>query len=350
MTTSDLAQESDKILRNYLHRLQDVLGNERKSLLDGALNSVGLKWKHLKEQPLQQQQFGEIISYLRRNGIPEITLKLFNHLMLPDFGLYGYALASSDNLQKACEIASQYLRLTSDRFQEHFYIEGDRAILECLPNPLYRHQRIDICEEFIAGNWRGFHLLLPDSIDLSQIKICLDYPAPDYQHHYKALFSCKVNFGGDKVHFIFPAAWLASEITTADADLVALCQAQCESLLDPEKNTHELINKIRNLVMQERHFLMTLDQAAQRYCMSPRTLRQHLYDLGTSFKDIVLDLRMQIAKQYLESTYIPIKEIAYLLNYSQPSAFQRAFKAYFDISPKQMRKTSGLKASIARIR
>ncbi len=66
-------------------------------------------------------------------------------------------------------------------------------------------------------------------------------------------------------------------------------------------------------------------------------LRKRLYQLGTSYKEVVLDVRMNLAQHYLDSTALPIQEIAYLLDYSQPAPFSRAFKRQFGTSPQHWR-------------
>ena len=46
---------------------------------------------------------------------------------------------------------------------------------------------------------------------------------------------------------------------------------------------------------------------------------------------------MALAKHYLEETDLAIQEIAYLLDYSQPAPFSRAFKIHFGVSPDHSR-------------
>ena len=82
-----------------------------------------------------------------------------------------------------------------------------------------------------------------------------------------------------------------------------------------------------------------LEEAAAELNLSPGQLRKRLYRAGTSYKQIVLDIRMALAQHYLQDTALPVQEIAYLLDYSQPAPFSRAFKAYFGLSPEQSRNT-----------
>ena len=78
-------------------------------------------------------------------------------------------------------------------------------------------------------------------------------------------------------------------------------------------------------------------EAAAALHLSPGQLRKRLYRAGTTYKKIVLEIRMSLARHYLQDTALPVQEIAYLLDYSQPAPFSRAYKAHFGISPEHHR-------------
>ena len=71
-----------------------------------------------------------------------------------------------------------------------------------------------------------------------------------------------------------------------------------------------------------------MEEAANVMSMSTAQLRKRLYRAGTSYKSIVLEVRMGLGRHYLESTHLSVQEIAYLLDYSQPGPFSRAFKKF----------------------
>src|SRR5262249_21828347 len=73
---------------------------------------------------------------------------------------------------------------------------------------------------------------------------------------------------------------------------------------------------------------------ARRLGMSPRTLQRHLAGEGTTFKDLVADARMQLARNYLAQRRVPVTEIAFVLGFADVSAFSRAFKRWTGQSPR----------------
>jgi AraC-like DNA-binding protein len=71
--------------------------------------------------------------------------------------------------------------------------------------------------------------------------------------------------------------------------------------------------------------------------MSERTLRRRLGEGATSFKRILDEVRRELAIGYVQERQLSTGEIAFLLRYSEPSAFQRAFKRWTKLTPSEYR-------------
>jgi AraC-like DNA-binding protein len=71
--------------------------------------------------------------------------------------------------------------------------------------------------------------------------------------------------------------------------------------------------------------------------MSVRTLHRRLSDEGTSHKQLLEQLRRELAATYLRERAIAISEAAYLLGFSEPSAFHRAFRRWTGQTPAEFR-------------
>jgi AraC-like DNA-binding protein len=85
--------------------------------------------------------------------------------------------------------------------------------------------------------------------------------------------------------------------------------------------------------------MLRLEEAADALLLSTARLRKRLYRAGTSYKQIVLEVRMALALHYLESTPLTVQEVAFLLDYSQPGPFSRAFKKYYGYPPSDVRRS-----------
>src|SRR5690606_11533385 len=84
--------------------------------------------------------------------------------------------------------------------------------------------------------------------------------------------------------------------------------------------------------------LASFEQVVRALAMSLRTLQRRLRLEGVSFEAISDDIRTTLAKSYLRDSGMSISETAYLLGFSEPSAFSRAFRKWTGTSPQEFRR------------
>jgi AraC-like DNA-binding protein len=148
-----------------------------------------------------------------------------------------------------------------------------------------------------------------------------------------------VKFDAEKTELKIPQAWLALPVTSANIVMSSVTAAVCERVLGPGRSARTDTPKAvrRLLLSRPGRRMLRLEEAAVELLMSTAQLRKRLYRAQTSYKNIVLETRMGLARHYLESTPLSIQEIAYLLDYAQPGPFSRAFKKYFGFPPRNAR-------------
>ena len=71
--------------------------------------------------------------------------------------------------------------------------------------------------------------------------------------------------------------------------------------------------------------------------MSKRTLHRKLRENDETFRSLLVQVRMDLAERYIRTPDYSITEIAFLLGFTDTSAFSRAFRKWFDRSPTQAR-------------
>jgi len=87
-----------------------------------------------------------------------------------------------------------------------------------------------------------------------------------------------------------------------------------------------------------RDICFTVEEIATLMNISPRSLQRKLKTHGTSFSKIKEEMRKELVMSYLKDENISIPEISDLLGYSERSAFERAFKKWFDLNPREWKK------------
>jgi AraC-like DNA-binding protein len=83
---------------------------------------------------------------------------------------------------------------------------------------------------------------------------------------------------------------------------------------------------------------MSIGAVARRLAMSPRTLQRRLSVEGTSFDTLREETRKQTAETFLADRKLSVGEVAFLLGFSEPGAFHRAFKRWHNTTPDAFRK------------
>jgi AraC-like DNA-binding protein len=77
---------------------------------------------------------------------------------------------------------------------------------------------------------------------------------------------------------------------------------------------------------------------AKKLAVSPRTLERRLEERGMRFKKLMDDTRRRFAMDYLEAREHTLTQVAFLLGYSEVSAFNRAFKRWTGVTPMHYRR------------
>jgi AraC-like DNA-binding protein len=88
----------------------------------------------------------------------------------------------------------------------------------------------------------------------------------------------------------------------------------------------------------------SMDLIAARLSVSRQTVYRQLKAEGVTFETVLDELRHKLAVHYLSGQKTSVNETAYLVGFSEPAAFSRAFKRWTGTSPRSLR-TAGARAA-----
>ena len=331
--------EQSKVTASLMTRMRQCMQTDTQAaIFRDALREANISPTHLDgRQIIKQTQFNIAFRYAVQR-VPEIGLRMFSRVEIADFGIVGYAAMNSETVGSALRFLNSYRYLISDRYYDRVTVTGERATITPLPIVPHIHDFKNIAEESMAMNWRVLKILMGDALDSRLARMRFDFLAPQYQTTYADVFDCPYEFGAALNELEFPAAWLDCRVATADQAIAAVCTAMCERLLGGTNTRKETPQAVRRLLLSRAGRRMhRLEEAADELRLSTSQLRKRLYRAGTTYRQLVLETRMALAEHYLRETNLDIQEIAYLLDYSQPAPFSRAFKSYFGVSPNETR-------------
>jgi AraC-like DNA-binding protein len=80
-----------------------------------------------------------------------------------------------------------------------------------------------------------------------------------------------------------------------------------------------------------------IDALARDLALSGRTLQRRLAAEGVSYQDLLDEARKEAAGRHISESRLSISEVAYLVGYSEPAPFYRAFKRWFGVTPDDFR-------------
>jgi AraC-like DNA-binding protein len=172
---------------------------------------------------------------------------------------------------------------------------------------------------------------------ISPVTIEMDRPTPADPDRFESMLGSRISFGCDRIRLTFYLADIQEPLATGDPALARVNDAQTQSYLDSflaQTTSREVVGKIVEKLPQGPP---SQEQIASSLNVSNRTLQRKLKNEGTSFMDLLQDTRMQLARRYLLQPTRSVVETSYLLGFSEPSTFSRAFKRWTGQAPAEYR-------------
>jgi AraC-like DNA-binding protein len=103
----------------------------------------------------------------------------------------------------------------------------------------------------------------------------------------------------------------------------------------------EFLHKVRQLVVDNLpHGIVSIADVAQRLSMSSRTLQRRFAEYGMTYDRLLDQTRYGLGMSYLRQPRLTVSEIAFLLGYTDISAFSRAFVRWAGLTPGQYRRVN----------
>ncbi|MBL4852869.1 MAG: AraC family transcriptional regulator [Robiginitomaculum sp.] len=264
---------------------------------------------------------------------PDIGLLCGNQIRPAEMMDLGHAILCCSSLRQAILTNIRYQPLTQQLGRSKLIIEGELAWLKWVPNyedPEYGRRITDAVMAGHAGFGRWLSWVYNKKINAVHFR----HAKPSYAKLYDDIFECPVLFGQADNAMIIDVDAIDTPLPQANAGMLAeICLRLDVDLaqLEHTGSFSELVTKV--LRMDRENGLLNLAQTARHLGVSPRNLRRALAAEQTCFRTLLEQVRRDLCVQFLVDK-MPLSEIAENLGYSQQSAFNRAFKAWYGDTPK----------------
>ncbi|MEM1113900.1 MAG: AraC family transcriptional regulator [Pseudomonadota bacterium] len=252
--------------------------------------------------------------------------------------LHGLGLAwlASDTVYDGLKRLVRFGRLINTGLDMSLQEEGTLARLVMAPllpeEQDFCHARRDY---YVAMVVRMCRLTLGDF--LAPVAIALDRPTPHAPERWEYHLASRVSFDHASTMLDWSLADIGEPLITGDPALARVNDEQTQIYLDSFLAQSTCRAVVARIVERLPDGMPSQQDIADELHISNRTLQRKLKEEGTSFKELVQDTRLQLARKYLLQPSRSIVETSYLLGFSEPSTFSRAFKRWTGQAPAEFR-------------
>jgi AraC-like DNA-binding protein len=322
----------------------DALAAERISVED-ALAGVGIS-RDAASSPATRVSLNQIIEcYRNANKLchnPHFAYGTGLRFHFTDYGMYGFAMLSSTNYRRTMQFAMQYHQLATPLAEIDLKEASGCGIWTITP---MAHPHIDASlYRFLLEMQFGITVSLHRDFmgpSFAAQELHVTYGAPDDAPKYSEMFGCPVLFSQSENQLRFDVAWLDRTPNLGNEITYLTVVELCDRLMEDLQLRLGLAGKVRQLLLTNLMRPVSFSDVASNLNMSVRTLRRKLREENTSFRNLVDELRMEIAIRYLRETDLAVEHISELLGFSDVANFRQAFRRWTKAAPHKFRKMSG---------
>jgi AraC-like DNA-binding protein len=156
----------------------------------------------------------------------------------------------------------------------------------------------------------------------------------DYPEEYQQVFGNNISFNQSQDYMLFDEKLMSLPLVSRNAYLKELLFERAESIekdLMPSTLSTLVIKTIKANIESGSIGVLAI---AQRLNMSRQTLHRKLKKEDTNFSELLTQVRKRLAVEHLSNNRCRIEQLSEKLGYEEPSAFHKAFKTWFNMTPK----------------
>ncbi|MFD2165037.1 AraC family transcriptional regulator ligand-binding domain-containing protein [Thalassotalea euphylliae] len=248
------------------------------------------------------------------------------------WGILGHIVAASPTIADALYYQKRYQCLLGTNGTAYHELEGDVATIRWLSGPDASANSI----EQVITAWIAFAFIFTQSEDQPLSVHFTHAPLAD-KADYETFFRCPVFFHAEFNGVRLKTRLLQLPLNAYNQEVLDVLCHHAEQKLTALK-TSGSIDIIQQFITESLPTRVPeLNDVASFLGISSRQLQRNFQKQSTSLTEVLDTVRKRLAAAYLTQTDHKLVDIATILGYSEQSAFQRAFKRWFDTTPQDFR-------------
>lgn len=266
---------------------------------------------------------------------PCIGLKVAEYFHPTTLHALGFAWLSSESLAAAFHRVVRYSKIVTDHDAFSFRETDDDFEFSIQVNKdgtFFPDEDYDMAMAIVVK-------LCRISMGRNYSPICIDFkrPEPGCLKEFQEFFRSKIKFNQPAWVIHLEKKDVLKPLATANSELTRLNEQVMLDYLERKERSDIVMRVRKKIIEQLSSGNITQNLVSESLNMSERNLQRKLKEQGASFKKMLEETRAELAKIYLDNKKYSINEITYLLGFSEPANFTRAFKRWNGLSPSMYR-------------
>lgn len=268
---------------------------------------------------------------------PRLGLRAGELHDLGDFYVLEYAARSCANLRDAVLCCNRYMYLMNGALEARLFERDDLAVwelraLDDVRQPPAANDFTLTCAVKFAQRHTGMFYALREVHFRHDV-------ATDEAAYARIFDGAKIVLGARHNALVFARDHLDAPMSQAHAGLQAAFELHAKELLERLTRVQNIVSRVRRFIIDRlRTGDVSLETTAQELALTVSSLRRQLADEGTSFRQLLDDVRRQLALSYLAEQTLSISDVAFLLGFSHVTGFYKAFRRWsIDVPPAAFR-------------
>ncbi len=309
---------------------------------DQLLNDIGLSCKELRDSDnridlVYLMRLGHTI--IQRTGHADLGLIAATTTSITRYGYAGLAALTAPTLGEALQNLVRFEALYGRCYRGNSRLvrNASGATLNFYSIAPYNDYTYFVVDTVLCS-WARVIYWLTGRTNLVQ-SAHIEFSTPSYYTAYPEAFGCPVQFHQECNHLLLAPGATEVPVVHANASLHEQLVRECEAQMSRISLANTYRNRVQRVLGTMLHGKTpSIEEVAQELGIPSWTLRRKLNDEEASFQEIVDEMRRDVALSYMRNTELSFGEISYLLGFSTPGAFQRAFKRWAGSTPGEYRR------------
>ncbi len=275
---------------------------------------------------------------LAATGDDDLGLHLAESFTPGALDIVGYVMLSSPTALDALARGARLIPLLNDGLRVELLQQHSAHLIRLIVHPAFALAVGDalrqIIETILAGAVHQLRLLT--GAPIRPVAVHLQHAAPPQGvGEHTRLFGVAPRMGAAHHEVVMASVELARPVRSANPSLLAAFDALAQEALSSLQRDRRTSDRVLGAILEQlKGAAPSITTVARALAMSPRSIQRALAEEGTTYQQLLDEARREVALRHLRDPSVTVAHVAWLVGYSEPAAFHRAFRRWTGRAPR----------------